>query len=42
MNDLKLWLHAVGVSIVAQEPALALITHDFLVKRNIVPNVDPK
>lgn len=37
MNDLKLWLHAVGVSIVAQEPALALITHDFLVKRNIVP-----
>lgn len=37
MSDLDLWLHAVNVSIVAREPTPALVTHDFLVKRNIVP-----
>ena len=37
MNQLKLWLHAVNVSIAAREPTPALITHDFLVEKNIVP-----
>ena len=37
MKQLELWLHAVNVSIVAREPTPALVTHDFLVKRDIVP-----
>ncbi len=37
MNQLELWLHAVNISIVAREPTPALITHDFLVKKDIVP-----
>ena len=37
MIELNLWLHAVNVSIVAREPTPELVTHDFLVKREIVP-----
>ena len=37
MIELNLWLHAVNVSIVAREPTPELVTHDFLVKRDIVP-----
>ena len=37
MNQLEAWLDAVNVSIVAREPIPTPITHDFLVKSNIVP-----
>ena len=37
MNQLELWLHAVNISIVSREPTPALINHDFLVKKDIVP-----